>query len=119
PHWVICGDESVVWLYGDKLLVVLCHAAVFSNLFFFYYLSVVLLSLHSFPTRRSSDLFHPSLDPMRSGSRFLPGLERCCRRSLSRSEEHTSELQSPDHLVCRLLLEKKNNESTSPHHLRT
>src|SRR5258708_32126058 len=26
---------------------------------------------------------------------------------LSRSEEHTSELQSPDHLVCRLLLEKK------------
>src|SRR5947208_8126858 len=27
--------------------------------------------------------------------------------SRSRSEEHTSELQSPDHLVCRLLLEKK------------
>src|SRR5258708_29075825 len=27
----------------------------------------------------------------------------------SRSEEHTSELQSPDHLVCRLLLEKKKN----------
>src|SRR5258708_17643659 len=28
-------------------------------------------------------------------------------RSVDRSEEHTSELQSPDHLVCRLLLEKK------------
>src|SRR5258708_27251770 len=28
-----------------------------------------------------------------------------------RSEEHTSELQSPDHLVCRLLLEKKNEIS--------
>src|SRR5258708_40266839 len=28
-------------------------------------------------------------------------------RSQYRSEEHTSELQSPDHLVCRLLLEKK------------
>src|SRR5207244_13393868 len=27
--------------------------------------------------------------------------------ALRRSEEHTSELQSPDHLVCRLLLEKK------------
>src|SRR5258708_16577264 len=26
---------------------------------------------------------------------------------IARSEEHTSELQSPDHLVCRLLLEKK------------
>src|SRR5947208_9727232 len=32
-----------------------------------------------------------------------------------RSEEHTSELQSPDHLVCRLLLEKKkkNNKTTT------
>src|SRR5207244_11987552 len=29
------------------------------------------------------------------------------RADLPRSEEHTSELQSPDHLVCRLLLEKK------------
>src|SRR5207244_10564811 len=28
-------------------------------------------------------------------------------RKCLRSEEHTSELQSPDHLVCRLLLEKK------------
>src|SRR5258708_21821017 len=33
-------------------------------------------------------------------SRSVPG-------SWHRSEEHTSELQSPDHLVCRLLLEKK------------
>src|SRR5258708_20566575 len=29
------------------------------------------------------------------------------RETVVRSEEHTSELQSPDHLVCRLLLEKK------------
>src|SRR5258708_20766438 len=29
-----------------------------------------------------------------------------------RSEEHTSELQSPDHLVCRLLLEKKTRTSS-------
>src|SRR5438552_13844253 len=29
------------------------------------------------------------------------------RQLIDRSEEHTSELQSPDHLVCRLLLEKK------------
>src|SRR5207244_12717858 len=31
-------------------------------------------------------------------------------RVVLRSEEHTSELQSPDHLVCRLLLEKKKTE---------
>src|SRR5258708_29155532 len=31
-----------------------------------------------------------------------------------RSEEHTSELQSPDHLVCRLLLEKKKQQRGRP-----
>src|SRR5258708_26946790 len=35
---------------------------------------------------------------------------------LTRSEEHTSELQSPDHLVCRLLLEKKKKSDESHHH---
>src|SRR5258708_16952018 len=34
---------------------------------------------------------------------------RKCAGAQQRSEEHTSELQSPDHLVCRLLLEKKKN----------
>src|SRR5258708_23840666 len=34
-----------------------------------------------------------------------------CIEQRLRSEEHTSELQSPDHLVCRLLLEKKKNQS--------
>src|SRR5439155_20890358 len=33
----------------------------------------------------------------------------CHRRNNARSEEHTSELQSRGHLVCRLLLEKKND----------
>src|SRR5258708_31701324 len=33
------------------------------------------------------------------------------RAVLKRSEEHTSELQSPDHLVCRLLLEKKKKKT--------
>src|SRR5258708_21294940 len=38
-----------------------------------------------------------------------------------RSEEHTSELQSPDHLVCRLLLEKKKNKNrrNASHHMVT
>src|SRR5258708_15570489 len=33
-----------------------------------------------------------------------------------RSEEHTSELQSPDHLVCRLLLDKKNKRQAESAH---
>src|SRR5258708_18293768 len=42
-----------------------------------------------------------SQDPIAPGGRFVYEF------TLHRSEEHTSELQSPDHLVCRLLLEKK------------
>src|SRR4051794_40144598 len=42
---------------------------------------------------------------------LLYGAER-----LRRSEEHTSELQSPVHLVCRLLLEKKNTHPHPPRH---
>src|SRR2546430_10851152 len=38
--------------------------------------------------------------------RFLPGE---LRQDRQRSEEHTSELQSQSNIVCRLLLEKKNN----------
>src|SRR5258708_17161234 len=38
---------------------------------------------------------------------FLDGLTHAAKLLGPRSEEHTSELQSPDHLVCRLLLEKK------------
>src|SRR5258708_23281957 len=37
------------------------------------------------------------------------GRDRVAAGGHTRSEEHTSELQSPDHLVCRLLLEKKKN----------
>src|SRR5207244_8665527 len=37
-------------------------------------------------------------------------------RVMNRSEEHTSELQSPDHLVCRLLLEKKNRHQHNSCH---
>src|SRR5205807_3920123 len=97
------------------------------------------LSLHSFPTRRSSDLPFSSArastasgsqsssapSPATAGSEWLPPTspdtrlvgrnkrERPVRAtasppssptpSASRSEEHTSELQSPCNLVCRLL----------------
>src|SRR5256885_8822515 len=38
----------------------------------------------------------------------------CCLNATPRSEEHTSELQSPCNLVCRLLLEKKKTPSQTP-----
>src|SRR5258708_11013617 len=43
-----------------------------------------------------------------SSSNSMQSIPPCPVQTAARSEEHTSELQSPDHLVCRLLLEKKN-----------
>src|SRR5687768_17639813 len=77
-----------------------------------------------FPTRRSSDL--GPLRPLRGRGRPGPRMHDARRGGLGqrtgqrlpareRSEEHTSELQSRLHLVCRLLLEKKkiNNTTTN------
>src|SRR2546430_17701805 len=48
-------------------------------------------------------------------SRRSNGSAWCSGRSRSkRSEEHTSELQSQSNIVCRLLLEKKKNDKSSP-----
>src|SRR5256885_2953640 len=44
----------------------------------------------------------------------LPESVRMGQRLTGRSEEHTSELQSPCNLVCRLLLEKKKTTDTRP-----
>src|SRR3712207_8985346 len=64
--------------------------------------------------RSRSPSLHPGLRPSTVTMRYLHG--DSARRSRhpfvipSRSEEHTSELQSRQYLVCRLLLEKKNND---------
>src|SRR5258708_31838125 len=58
---------------------------------------------------------YKGLDPEYPQGQYsnLPPLRVMVKR-FSRSEEHTSELQSPDHLVCRLLLEKKKNHPVLP-----
>src|SRR5690606_41820481 len=87
--------------------------------------------LPSFPTRRSSDLPGSSyvgidLDPWEARRAVdSEGLGAICEfyegdsvgtmTELKRSEEHTSELQSRENLVCRLLLEKKNKISKGPY----
>src|SRR5689334_24051999 len=96
--------------------------------------SAHLRALHSFPTRRSSDL--PVLQRSRSPASHAPSPLTAVKISprgttlttpattspststamltahsgTPRSEEHTSELQSQFHLVCRLLLEKKKKQ---------
>src|SRR5258708_9066718 len=59
----------------------------------------------------------PDRKPFFGGTYFPPDqlkslLQKVAEAWSKRSEEHTSELQSPDHLVCRLLLEKKKKQKT-------
>src|SRR5690606_41986241 len=92
------------------------------------------LGLPSFPTRRSSDLGESQFydegrvqhqavhDPLRGADALadsvdeggvydaVQGRHGLGTAEYQRSEEHTSELQSREKLVCRLLLEKKNVE---------
>src|SRR5438876_6204656 len=84
---------------------------------FFFYGAGDLRALHSFPTRRSSDLVRHLFGAQAPPDR-TPGATRVANpvpEHQPRSEEHTSELQSPVHLVCRLLLEKK-KMTTSTHY---
>src|SRR5258708_17929322 len=46
---------------------------------------------------------------------YAPFVDEIRKSPKQRSEEHTSELQSPDHLLCRLLLEKKKNNNQRLH----
>src|SRR5699024_11858912 len=117
-------------------VLLLCHTTFLTLvLFFFVYCSLHSLDLLSFPTRRSSDLLNQFLSFSSSSpnccnncSKSMDGVFLSFRSSLScfgsssfssssRSEEHTSELQSRFDLVCRLLLEKKNNNIIRLFHL--
>src|SRR2546422_3850765 len=62
------------------------------------------VSARAFGMRRGSTEF--VLDGAATTDRLMGGV---FRRPAGRSEEHTSELPSPLHIVCRLLLEKKKN----------
>src|SRR5215217_8617597 len=76
--------------------------------FFFFFNDTATTEIYTFPTRRSSDRLPCRTVTIRS--RPMPVSTLDCRRgSRLRSEEHTSELQSRQYLVCRLLLEKKKN----------
>src|SRR5438445_1194925 len=80
-----------------------------SRSFFFFYCYGDHRDLHSFPTRRSSDLAERTAQIHHDAALVNPRKPSVALHALptNRSEEHTSELQSRQYLVCRLLLEKK------------
>src|SRR5689334_24085453 len=93
-------------------------------LFFIIYLYLFFFFFFFFSSRRrhtrwncdwSSDVCSSDLQvlrlrrPVPARVAVLPDVRHSAPRQIARSEEHTSELQSQFHLVCRLLLEKKKN----------
>src|SRR5438552_17128583 len=105
-------------------MCILCHStfflyyffslfSFFSFLFFFFFFflmirrpprSTLFPYTDALPISKAcSDFDHSKRQPSRDGC------------NVRRSEEHTSELQSPDHLVCRLLLEKKKKKQKKIH----
>src|SRR5258708_29914348 len=89
----------------------LCSFWFHHSSFFFFFndtatTEIYTLSLHdALPISRSTCARASTL-------RMFAAIASLTAVPFARSEEHTSELQSPDHLVCRLLLEKKNNVDT-------
>src|SRR5207253_10381943 len=97
-------------------LYILYHAFIYflplhATIFFFFFFNdtatteIYTLSLHDALPISTKKVKLPALDMARS---IEDTRERL--KALMRSEEHTSELQSRGHLVCRLLLEKKKKE---------
>src|SRR5207244_11262683 len=79
-------------------------------LFSFFFNDPATTEIYTLSLHDALPIYVEAIDPGRVRIRYAlkpefmhPG------RAVQRSEEHTSELQSPDHLVCRLLLEKKKN----------
>src|SRR5689334_25134553 len=94
-------------MYNENISVYICILTLMSHLFFLFFFNdtatteIYTLSLHDalpiwYEARPTSS------QQMKRRRRLL-----ATRRPSIRSEEHTSELQSQFHLVCRLLLEKK------------
>src|SRR5207253_7561664 len=105
--------------YAIKRLLIV--AAQFTNLLAFLLMTrpPPMFTLFPYTTLFRSKAVCPPAESLRAGRPHAASLPSAApvpwrrwllsRRSGARSEEHTSELQSRGHLVCRLLLEKKKN----------
>src|SRR2546422_4136489 len=87
---------------------------LFSSLlpsFFFFFNDTATTEIYTLSLHDALPISHLCKGPGRVPSPTWRARDRLC--AASRSEEHTSELQSRLHLVCRLLLEKKKKRSTT------
>src|SRR5437870_13281112 len=89
---------------AHSIVLVFSPTGFFIIFFFFFFNDTATTEIYTLPTRRSSDLRGDGLHRTHLQNEAA---QQHQHPIAVRSEEHTSELQSRGHLVCRLLLEKK------------
>src|SRR5215216_6931678 len=104
-------------MLNELLCLLLAFRYVHLTLFFFFLMIRRPPRSTLFPY---TTLFRSCGHPKSSASILMPGSVTFASPTSvgARSEEHTSELQSPDHLVCRLLLEKKKKKKNQHYSIK-
>src|SRR6185436_21111596 len=87
------------------MCIFIMNKILFLLLFFFFFNDTATTEIYTLSLHDALPISRVDLP----GSHTLP-VYKANGGYAARSEEHTSELQSPDHLVCRLLLEKKKTQ---------
>src|SRR5207244_11685551 len=104
-------SRSILFLHSRLPLHSIVHLSILTYFFFFIFFFLMIRRPPRstlFPYTTLFRSVETSIVAAVAGAeRTMPARSSAAPRDLRRSEEHTSELQSPDHLVCRLLLEKK------------
>src|SRR6266568_9073700 len=86
---------------------------VFFFFFFFFFNDTATTEIYTLSLHDALPISRSPMDRPRAGPKTsFPGCPSSGPPGAARSEEHTSELQSQFHLVCRLLLEKKKNKQS-------
>src|SRR2546429_10016227 len=93
----------------DGLVLCFLSNSCILSLFFFFFNDTATTEIYTLSLHDALPISPGGRSP---APRPPPGLPRSGTASPSRSEEHTSELQSRLHLVCRLLLEKKKKKNS-------
>src|SRR5437879_13402126 len=97
-------------LYCSLLIFyVLCSLCVLLVVLLFFFNDTATTEIYTLSLHDALPICSGAAPPARPR---VPSKSTRYRSALSRSEEHTSELQSPMYLVCRLLLEKKKKKKT-------
>src|SRR5258708_17823903 len=92
---------------------------------FFFFNDTATTEIYTLSLHDALPIFYLHVSRLVFGNELLlryllkPVVDEALAIPMTRSEKHTSELQSPDHLVCRLLLEKKKKKTYKIHALVT